>query len=153
MMPRTFGDTVPLHTFTHLVDINRQPFGHTPDRLKDTDSRIAYHLAGVVPNGATIAVGIGLPDKCVHGLMQHRDLHVWTEMMSDGVMRLIEGGVVTDDVTTSFLLGSQRRSTWLAMSRPIACPRRMAAIDHTPAAAVTVTCCEAPATATAVREL
>jgi 4-hydroxybutyrate CoA-transferase len=113
MMPHTFGHLLPLSMFTHLVDINRQPFGHTPDQLNCSDASIAHNLASVVPNGATIAAGIGLPDKCVHGLTQHRGLRVWTEMMSDGVLRLIESGVVTGNVTTSFLIGSQALYTWM----------------------------------------
>lgn len=112
MMPYTLGDTVPLSMFTHLVDINRQPFGHLPDQVSCTDANIARNLAGVVPDGATIAAGIGLPDKAVHGLMQHHNLHVWTEMMSDGLMRLNEAGVVTGKVITSFLIGSQSLYTW-----------------------------------------
>jgi acyl-CoA hydrolase len=107
LMPRTLGHRLPLDLFTHVVDINRQPLGHAPDQLSRTDTSIAFHLAGVVPDGATVAAGIGLPDKTVHGLMHHRHLHVWTEMMSDGLMRLISAGVVTGMVTTSFLSGSQ----------------------------------------------
>ena len=61
----------------------------------DTDRTIAAFVAERIPNGATIQTGIGaIPNAIMASLADHRDLGVHTELLSDGVVDLIEAGVV-----------------------------------------------------------
>ena len=67
----------------------------TPKQPGDADRRIAEFVAERIPNGATIQTGIGaIPNAIMHALGDHRDLGVHTELLSDGVVDLIESGVV-----------------------------------------------------------
>jgi acyl-CoA hydrolase len=75
------------------------------------------HCAELVENGATIQMGIGsIPDAVLASLSNHKQLGVHTEMFSDGIIPLIEKGVITNEhkkkhrgkTVTSFLLGSRR---------------------------------------------
>ena len=67
-----------------------------PATPSDTDRRIAAFVAERVPDGACIQTGIGtIPNAIVSSLMEHRDLGVHTELISDGIVELIEAGVAT----------------------------------------------------------
>lgn len=89
-------------------------FGRQPS---EEDRRIAEFVAERIPNGATIQAGIGsIPDATVGLLMNHRDLGVHTELLSDGLVSLIEAGVATgihkrrrpNRTVTTFALGTKR---------------------------------------------
>ena len=117
-MPRTLGDSF-LHTsrIARFIE-NDAPLPEiVPDPGNDVSRRIGKHIADLVVDGATIQVGIGsIPDSVLNELQHHRDLGVHTEMLSDGILRLIECGAVTGTrktlhagkVITSFALGSKR---------------------------------------------
>jgi acyl-CoA hydrolase len=81
------------------------------------DRRIAAYVAERIPDGATIQAGIGsIPSALLDGLRDHHDLGVHTELLSDGLIQLVEDGVVTGTrkrlapgkVVTTFALGTQR---------------------------------------------
>ncbi len=83
----------------------------------DIDREIGRHVANLVDDGSTIQVGIGaLPDAILASLHHKKDLGVWTEMVSDGLIDLIDSGAVTGRykttdpgrVSASFCLGSTR---------------------------------------------
>jgi acyl-CoA hydrolase len=87
-----------------------------PD-VTDIDRRIADHVAARIPNGATIQVGIGsTPNAIMSRLVDHQHLGIHTELISDGVMDLVERGVVTGvakqlnrtKTVGTFALGSRR---------------------------------------------
>lgn len=93
-----------------LPELKHRPFD-------DIDHEIGRLVATLVDNGSTIQVGIGaLPEAILGALSEKRDLGIWSEMVSDGVVDLIEKGVVTGRyktmhpgrVSASFALGSQR---------------------------------------------
>ena len=95
-MPRTFG--------RHLVHIS-QVVGWTeadyplvelaPPLTTELDHRIAAHLAERIPDGATLQTGIGsIPNAVLSALRDHRDLGIHTELLSDGIVELVERGVV-----------------------------------------------------------
>ena len=66
-----------------------------PAAPDDIDRRIAAHVAERIPDGATIQVGIGgTPNAILDALADHRDLGIHTELLSDGVVDLVEAGVV-----------------------------------------------------------
>ncbi|MBW0116557.1 4-hydroxybutyrate CoA-transferase [Pseudonocardia sp. KRD-169] len=96
-MPRTSGTPgIPLDRFAAVVETDR-PLPVFPDRAPDdVDEAIAAHVAGLVADGDTIQLGVGsLPAAVLDGLSGHRDLGVHSGMITDGVLRLIDRGVVT----------------------------------------------------------
>ncbi len=97
-MPRTHGDSF-LHVdqLNFLVDgdeaLLEWPVVSDPD---ETTRKIAYNLARLVPDGATLQMGIGrIPDAVVNTLTDKNDLGVHTEMFSDGVVKLAKNGNIT----------------------------------------------------------
>ncbi len=117
-MPRTLGDSfIHVSRLTHIVEtdypIPEAPQGgSSPNHLK-----IGKLIAGLIPDGATLQMGIGsIPDAVLQYLGDHRDLGVHTELFSDGVIDLVEQGVITcskktfhpGKIITGFLFGTKR---------------------------------------------
>ena len=97
-MPRTLGDTF-LHVdrIKYLVEHDEPllewPAGGEPD---EATRQIAANIARLVPDGATLQLGIGrIPDAVLSLLTDKRDLGIHTEMFSDGVLKLAQAGVIT----------------------------------------------------------
>ncbi len=117
-MPRTSGPGV-IHVdrIAACIEVDEPLLelpGHT---LKKTHQRIGRYVATLVENGATLQMGIGkIPDAVLNALKGHRQLGVHTEMFSDGLIDLIERGVVDNSqksfhpgkVITTFCMGGQR---------------------------------------------
>ena len=116
-MPRTLGDS-----FIHISKIDRAipvdyPLAELPmGEVTDLGRRIGEHVAGLVEDGSTMQMGIGsIPDAVLDFLSGKRDLGVHTELFSDGVMRLVQSGVITNErktlhpgkIVAGFILGSQ----------------------------------------------
>jgi len=87
------------------------------EELDDVAIEIGRNVASLVEDGATLQAGIGqIPDAALRALTDKRDLGVWTEMFSDGVVDLIENGNITGKykaihprkVTSSFTFGTKR---------------------------------------------
>ena len=85
--------------------------------MTETERAIGRQVAGLVEDGATLQMGIGsVPDAVLAALGGHRELGVHTEMFSDGVIDLVERGVITGSrkrshpgkLVAAFLLGSRR---------------------------------------------
>lgn len=97
-MPRTLGDSfLHVNQITHLVEAD-EPLLEWPvtDEPDEVTQRIAAHIARLVPDGATLQLGIGrIPDAVLSLLTQENDLGIHTEMLSDGVMKLARTGVIT----------------------------------------------------------
>ncbi|MCB9730432.1 MAG: acetyl-CoA hydrolase/transferase family protein [Deltaproteobacteria bacterium] len=117
-MPRTHGHTtVPLSRVTAFTLTDRPLHEMRRPALSDVHRRIGAQVAALVPNGATLQMGIGgIPDAVLEGLHDHTDLGVHTEMFSDGLIELMEAGVVNNTLkrvhcgrtVTSFVAGSRR---------------------------------------------
>jgi 4-hydroxybutyrate CoA-transferase len=117
-MPRTHGNTVvPLAEVDAFVLADRPLWEVMPAPQTDVEHRIGEIVAGLVEDGATLQMGIGgIPDAVLSRLGNKRDLGVHTEMFSDGLIPLIEGGVVTNRfkeihrgrTVTSFVSGTHR---------------------------------------------
>jgi acyl-CoA hydrolase len=117
-MPRTHGDTaVPTGRITACCATDRPLPEHAPRGESGVEARIGAHVAALVEDRACLQMGIGaIPDAVLARLRGHRDLGVHTEMFSDGVVDLVEAGVVTNRfkaiaagrIVTSFVVGSQR---------------------------------------------
>ncbi len=117
-VPRTHGEG-----FIHLSRLNavvecHDPIFETTDRvLSVQDLAIGKHVASLVEDGATLQMGIGnIPDAVLGELIHHKNLGVHTEMFSDGVVDLVERGVINGQnkrslpgiVATGFAVGSRR---------------------------------------------
>ena len=117
-MPRTHGDgLVHVRDIDMGVEVNYPIAEHAPAALSEEERAIGLHVAGLVEDEATLQMGIGsVPDAVLAALMGHRDLGVHTEMFSDGVIDLVERGVITGaykrshpgKLVAAFLLGSRR---------------------------------------------
>lgn len=117
-MPRTLGDSF-LHVsrFDSIVDFVG-PLHEAAEPPETEASRaIGEIVAGLIDDGATIQLGIGaIAASVLRALRSHRDLGIHTEMFSDGVVDLVERGVITgarkrlhkDRIVTSFVTGTRR---------------------------------------------
>jgi len=121
-MPFTYGDAVvPVDDIDVAIEVDT-PLGELPVRPPtDVHRRIAEHVAGLVPDGATLQLGIGaVPDATLCELRSRRGLRVWSEMISDGVLSLEQAGALSDDrIVTSFAAGSAELYDWLDGNRRI----------------------------------
>ncbi len=116
-MPRTFGrNQVHVSQVAGWTHVDRPLVEVAPVEPSGVDQRIAEHVSARIPDGSTIQVGIGsIPNAVLAGLRTHRNLGVHTELFSDGLMDLIERGVVTGTrkrlapgkAVTTFALGTQ----------------------------------------------
>lgn len=117
-MPRTLGDgAVHVSHFTALVSVNTPLFEHSVSEGNAIEDEIGRRVAELVDDGATIQMGIGaIPDAVLRSLTSHRELGVHTEMFSDGLLPLLEKGVVTNQhkarqqgrTVASFIMGTRK---------------------------------------------
>lgn len=117
-MPRTHGDgLIHINQLTAYVEIDEALPELKPHMLTDAERKMGELIAGMIPDRATLQMGIGaIPDAVLSFLGNHKDLGVHTEMFSDGVIPLIEQGVITnrykpkhkDVLVSGFLLGSRK---------------------------------------------
>ena len=97
-MPFTFSnEQVPAEAITCAIECSGPPEGgDVPVLASDKSGAIAVHLNPLVPDGATLQVGIGsVPDAAVGLLVDKKDLGVHTEVLNEGLIDLIEGGQAT----------------------------------------------------------
>src|SRR5215472_690469 len=97
-VPDTPGSALPADIrIDVLMRTSRPPAMLQPTPLGPVEQRIAEHVAALVPDGATIELGIGaLPDAVLAALSQHRDLAIHSGMVGEGALDLIERGVITN---------------------------------------------------------
>lgn len=117
-MPRSFGGNQIHHSqITASFEVDRPLVEVPPAQPGPLDAAIATHVVERVPNGATLQVGIGaIPNAVMAYLRDHRDLGIHTELLSDGIVDLVEAGVVTGihkarrprRIVTTFCLGTSR---------------------------------------------
>ena len=118
-MPRTLGDS-PVHSSKfdamvwHETELPAVDYG---SKINDTIQKIGENVAGLIEDGSTLQAGIGaIPDAVLSCLGNHKDLGIHTEMYSDGVVPLIESGVINNEkknvlrgkTVTSFVAGTKR---------------------------------------------
>ncbi len=122
-MPRTWGDTtVHVDDVGCIIEVD-YPIPSLPrPTLSEVEHAIGRHVASLIPNGATLQMGIGrIPDAVLEELGNHHDLGIHTEMFSDGVIPLVEGGVIngrkktykTGKMVTSFVMGTTALYDWV----------------------------------------
>jgi acetyl-CoA hydrolase len=124
-MPRTLGDAfIHVSRLTHIVPVNYPIPEHRMASEGDSDivEKIAGHVAGLIPDGATMQLGIGsIPDAVLKFLYNKKDLGIHTELFSDGVIDLFNAGVLTNarkslhpgKIVAGFILGTKRLYEWV----------------------------------------
>lgn len=122
-MPWTCGQTrVHLDQIHALVECEHPLPELRPNKVREETEQIARHIAELIPDGATLQLGIGgIPDGVLRYLRDRKDLGIHTEMFSDGVVELAERGVITGRAKTlhpgkivaSFVMGTQRAYDFL----------------------------------------
>jgi 4-hydroxybutyrate CoA-transferase len=122
-MPRTLGDSfVRLDQIDWAVRSDCPLIVHPNAPISPTEQRIGEYVADLVDDGATLQLGIGgIPNAALAAMRNKRDLGVHTEMFADGLLDLVEAGVVTcsaktlhpGKIVTTFLMGSQRLYDWV----------------------------------------
>ena len=123
-MPRTLGDSfIHIGRIHHVVPVN-YPIRELPQAVEgesETVEKIAGHIAELIPDGATIQLGIGgIPDAVLKYLYNKKDLGIHTELFSDGVIDLVNAGVLTNarktlhpgKIVAGFMLGTRHLYDW-----------------------------------------
>ena len=118
-MPRTHGDTSVhvSHISADRGDATGRCWSLHAEPLTELHMRVARNVAALIPDGATLQTGIGgISEAVLHCLTDKRDLGIHTEMCPDGVIDLMESGVINGERKTlhrgkavvAFVLGTQR---------------------------------------------
>lgn len=117
-MPRTHGTSfIHYNDLDYVVEVDDPLPTTSLKQPSDVEERIGKVIASIVPDGATLQMGIGgVPDAVLTHLHSHKDLGIHTEMFAEGAISLLESGVVTNlnkrflpgKTLTSFVMGSQR---------------------------------------------
>ena len=118
-MPRTHGDG-----FLHIKNIHSLVWHETElpevdysSKTTDTIKQIGRNVASIIEDGATLQMGIGsIPDQVLQNLAGHKNLGIHTEMLSDGIIPLLEKGVINNSMkkinvgrsVTGFMAGTRK---------------------------------------------
>ena len=117
-MPRTFGDgLVNLHNFDACVEIDEDIQEMKFVAPSDAEKKVGKNIAEIIDDGSTLQMGIGgIPNAVLTYLTNHKDLGVHTEMFSEGIVDLVEKGVVNGSkkklnpykIVSGFAMGTRR---------------------------------------------
>ncbi len=117
-MPRTHGDTfIHVSRISTIVETSRPLLELRTEAYSELHMRVARNVASLIPDGATLQTGIGgISDAVLHCLEGKRDLGIHTEMCPDGVVDLMEAGILNGEAKSvhrgkavaAFVLGTQR---------------------------------------------
>jgi acetyl-CoA hydrolase len=123
-MPRCLGDSfIHVSRLDYIVPVD-YPLLELPmseGGLSETHTKIGQYIAELIPDGATMQMGIGaIPDAVLKFLDDKRDLGIHTELFSDSVIELVESGVLTNarktlhpgKITAGFMIGTHRLYEW-----------------------------------------
>jgi 4-hydroxybutyrate CoA-transferase len=116
-MPRTHGDCyLHIDQVSAIVETSRPLPEHHAETSTEIHRRIARNVASLISDGSTLQMGIGaIPDAVLSELRHHRNLGVHSEMVSDGIIPLVESGVINGaektihrgKIVLGFVLGSK----------------------------------------------
>jgi acyl-CoA hydrolase len=117
-MPRTLGDSfVHVDQIDLAVEVDQPPHEHPVAPIGEVERQIGAHVAELVPDGATLQLGIGaIPAAVGEALRDKRDLGIHTELFTDTVVDLVEAGALTGaakeinrgKIVSAFVLGTNR---------------------------------------------
>jgi 4-hydroxybutyrate CoA-transferase len=117
-MPRTLGDSfIHVSKLSHIVPVSYPLPDHPMGDITELEKKIGYHCASLIENGSTMQMGIGgIPDAVLTFLNSKKDLGIHTELFSDGVIDLVERGIINGErktlhpgkIVAGMILGTQR---------------------------------------------
>jgi 4-hydroxybutyrate CoA-transferase len=117
-MPRTLGDSfVHVSEIDVAVEVSQPPHVHPVESIGEVERQIGAHVAELVPDGATLQLGIGaIPAAVGDALRGKRDLGIHTELFTDTVVDLVESGALTGSlkeinrgkIVSAFVMGTPR---------------------------------------------
>ncbi|WP_421810791.1 acetyl-CoA hydrolase/transferase family protein [Flagellimonas sp.] len=117
-VPRTHGDgIIHISQIDQAVEVDQPIHEHEQTKISGLELQIGGHVASLIEDGATLQMGIGnIPNAVLSKLGNHKRLGIHTEMFSDGVLPLIEQGIVTGEekkvkqgkVVSCFAVGSRK---------------------------------------------
>ncbi|MCA1990256.1 MAG: hypothetical protein LDL07_14125 [Desulfarculus sp.] len=123
-MPRTGGDAyLPVSEIDYFVPTDRPMLEIQPPTIGEVEKAIGSHVASLIKDGDCLQLGIGaIPDAVLTFLGEKNDLGIHSEMISDGVMGLVEAGVVTcrrknfhpHKIVLTFAMGTAKFYEWLS---------------------------------------
>jgi acyl-CoA hydrolase len=117
-VPRTHGDGfIHMSELDFAIEEDAPIYGHDLPVASEIENKIGANIASLVEDGATLQMGIGaIPNAALQNLGNHKNLGIHTEMFSDGILPLVESGVIngsqkevkTGKIVTCFAVGSQK---------------------------------------------
>ncbi|MCD5401071.1 4-hydroxybutyrate CoA-transferase [candidate division NPL-UPA2 bacterium] len=117
-MPRTLGDSfIHVSEVDYIVETTDAIIELPPPKIGEVEEAIGRHVGALVEDGSTLQLGIGaIPDAVLFFLKEKKDLGIHSEMFSDGIVDLVEAGVVTNKAKTihknkiiaTFLMGTKK---------------------------------------------
>jgi len=122
-MPYTYADAqLYENEIDYLVEVD-EPLATKPaTTFSDETRQIGDLIAARITDGSTLQLGIGaIPDSVLNTLVARKNLRVWTEMFSDGVLELHKRGALDEDIpiTASFVFGGTELYEWLNLNRGV----------------------------------
>ncbi len=122
-MPYTYGDAqIYDNEIDYLVEVD-EPLETKPTTvITDAAREIGNRIATLIEDHSTLQLGIGaVPDAVLLALKDRKDLRIWSEMFSDGVLGLSKSGVLDEEIpiTASFIFGSQELYEWVDVNRKV----------------------------------
>ncbi len=135
-VPFTYGEMLPSSSIDVAINVSRPPVEVPPAKISELDEAIAGHCAEYIGDGSVIQTGVGaVPDAILRLLLDRKDLGVHSGMLGDGLVDLVEAGVVTNarkeiDRGVSIngaLIGTKRLYDWAHRNEAI----RMTATSYT----------------------
>lgn len=117
-VPRTHGDgIIHVSNINAAVEVDEPIHSSKITTPTEIELQIGQHVAGLIEDGATLQMGIGgIPNVVLNNLMNHKRLGIHTEMFSDGILPLVEKGIITGEdkevktgkIVTCFAVGSPK---------------------------------------------
>ena len=117
-MPRTMGDSfIHISKIDYIVESSHPIIELAPPKIGEVEKKIGENCASLIEDGSTLQLGIGaIPEAVLLCLKDKKDLGIHSEMISDGVVELVEAGVITNTrktlhpgkIVVSFLMGTKR---------------------------------------------
>lgn len=117
-VPRSHGDgIIHIKNIDFAVEMDKPIHASILGTPTEIESIIGKHVAGLLEDGATLQMGIGnIPNAVLHNLHNHKRLGIHTEMFSDGILPLVEKGIITGEdkeiktgkIVTCFAMGTQK---------------------------------------------
>lgn len=117
-VPRTHGDgIIHINKIDYAVEVDTPIYTANIGTPSEIEATIGKNIANMVEDGATLQMGIGnIPNAVLHNLHNHKHLGIHTEMFSDGILPLVEKGIITGEnkvikkgkIVTCFAMGTQK---------------------------------------------